>query len=65
MSASRGPFRPGEIAHRSGQYREVGPKGAKGREVTVVKGEPLPPTSRPNRTYVLTDPTQNKSGWPE
>jgi hypothetical protein len=59
---SRGPFRPGEIAHRSGQYREVGPRGGKGREVTVVRGEPMPPTTRLNRAYVLVDPTKNKSG---
>jgi hypothetical protein len=64
MHTSRGPFHPGEIAQRSGQYREVGPKGDKGREVTVVKGEPLPPTSQPNCTYILTDPTDNQSGKP-
>ena len=62
MLASRGPFRPGETAPRSGQYRETGPRGGKGREVTVVKGEPLPPTTVPNRTYRLADPTQNQSG---
>jgi hypothetical protein len=62
MAQQRGPFRPGEIAQRSGQYVERGPRGGKGREVTVVKGEPFPPTSRPNRTYYLTDPTKNLSG---
>ncbi len=62
MSAIRGPFRPGEIATRSGQYRETGPRGGGGREVTVVKGEPLPPTTAPNRTYQLVDPTKNQSG---
>jgi hypothetical protein len=30
--------------------------------VTVVKGEPLPPTAAPNRTYKLVDLTKNKSG---
>jgi hypothetical protein len=62
MSATRVPFRPGEIAPRSGQYRENGPRGARGREVTVVKGEPMPPTTTPNRTYTLVGPTKNQSG---
>lgn len=62
MTARRGPFRPGEVAHRSGQYRETGPRGKKGREVTVVKGERLPPTTAPNCTYRLVDPTNNKAG---
>jgi YjzC-like protein len=55
-------MKPGETAPRSGQYQEMGPRGGKGREVTVVKGEPLPPTTAPNRTYRLVDPTKNKSG---
>jgi hypothetical protein len=62
MATTRGPFRPGETALRSGQYREMGPRGGRGREVTVVKGEPFPPTTRPNRTYTLVDPTKNKAG---
>jgi YjzC-like protein len=65
MSSSRGPFHPGEIAHRSGQYRETGPRGGKGREVTVVKGEPFPPTTKPGHTYTLVDATKNKSGLEE
>jgi hypothetical protein len=60
MSATRGPFRPGEIAPRSGQCRETGPRGGRGREVTVVKGEPT--TTAPNRTYKLVDPRKNLSG---
>ena len=37
--------KPGEIAKVSGQYPMVGPKGGDtGQEVTVVKGEPFPPT---------------------
>lgn len=55
--------KPGTTAPRSGQYREVGPNGGTpGREVTVPAGRPLPPTTRPNRGYVLSDPTDNKSG---
>jgi hypothetical protein len=46
----------------SGQYLQVGPKGGKGKEVTVVKGEPLPPTPNQGGTYKLVDATKNKSG---
>ena len=40
-------FKPGQTAPNSGQYQQIGPRGGKGREVTVVKGEPLPPTTMP------------------
>ena len=39
---SRGT-RPAQKAPASGQHSEVGPRGGKGREVTAVKGRPLPP----------------------
>jgi hypothetical protein len=56
-------LKPGETAPKSGQYTEVGPRGGPpGREVTVPAGRPLPPTTGPNKGYVLTDPTKNKSG---
>lgn len=56
-------FRPGEKAPASGQYEEVGPRrGGTGHEVTSVKGEPLPPTSRPGHGYILVDRTRNNSG---
>ena len=55
-------LKPGAIAPNSGQYLEVGPRGGKGREVTSVKGEPLPPTTKPRSTYKLVDRTKNKSG---
>jgi len=61
MSRNKG-LKPGQQAPQSGQYVQVGPKGGKGKEVTVVKGEPLPPTPRPGMTYDITDPTKNKSG---
>lgn len=54
--------KPGQKATRSGQYQQVGPRGGKGKEVTVVKGEPLPPTPQPGMTYKLVDPTKNKAG---
>ena len=61
MSKKSG-FKPGDTAPNSGRYREIGPRGGKGREVTSVKGEPLPPTTKPGSTYTLVDPTHNKSG---
>ena len=57
------PLKPGTDAPKSGQYKEVGPRGGQpGREVTVPKGRPLPPTTAPGRGYELVDPTDNKSG---
>ena len=55
------PLRPGSTAPHSGQYQQVGPRGGKGKEVTSVKGEPLPPGPS-GTTYKLVDPTKNKSG---
>ena len=53
--------KPGEIAPVSGQYEVVGPRGGKtGREVTVVRGEPFPPTPKPGQTFVLVDKTKHK-----
>jgi hypothetical protein len=60
--AKKSGFKPGQTAPNSGQYQQVGPRGGKGREVTSVRGEPLPPTTKPGRTYKLVDPTKNKSG---
>lgn len=61
MSKKSG-FKPGEKAPNSGQYQQIGPRGGKGPEVTVTKGEPLPPTQQPGSTYTLVDPSKNKSG---
>lgn len=61
MSKATG-LKPGQIAPRSGQYERIGPRGAKGPEVTTVRGEPLPPTPKPGSTYNLVDPTKHKSG---
>lgn len=56
------PLKPGQKAPASGQYQQIGPKGGKGKEVTTVKGEPLPPSPAKGSTYKLVDPTKNKSG---
>jgi hypothetical protein len=60
--AKKSKLPPGTPAPGSGQYREVGPRGGKGREVTSTKRHPLPPTTKPKRTYKFVDPTKNKSG---
>lgn len=48
-------FRPGQAAPKSGQYRRVGSN----KEVTVTRGEPLPPTPKPGQKYVLVDRTKH------
>ena len=64
MSKGKG-HRPGEKADRSGQYGIQGPRGGDtGKERTVVKGEPFPPTPQKGQSYKLNDPTKNKSGKP-
>ncbi len=55
------PLKPGNIAPRSGQYRQIGPRGGLGKEVTVPKGTVLPPGPK-GTTYKLVDATKNKSG---
>ena len=62
MARKSEPLRPGDTAERSGQYQEIGPRGAKGREVTMPAGHTLPPTTAPGRRYKLVDPTKNKAG---
>ena len=59
---SRKPLKPGNIAPRSGQYGQYGPRGGFQREVTTTKGEPLPPAPKPGMSYKILDPTKNKSG---
>lgn len=56
-------LKPGQTAPKSGQYGIVGPRGGDtGKERTVTKGEPMPPTPKPGQKYVMNDPTKNKSG---
>jgi len=62
MAKKMSGLKPGEKAPASGQYQEIGPRGGKGHEVTSVKGEPLPPSTKPGSTYTLVDPSKNKSG---
>jgi hypothetical protein len=63
MSKAKAPtYKPGQKAPISGQYEVVGPKGGKtGQEVTVTKGEKLPPTPESGQNFVLVDKTKHKS----
>ncbi|MFN8658897.1 MAG: YjzC family protein [Candidatus Obscuribacterales bacterium] len=55
-------LKPGQTAPASGQYKVVGPKGGDQKvEVTVVKGEPMPPTPKPGMGFELVDKTKHKS----
>ena len=50
----------GEIAKDSGQYPIRGPRGGDtGKERTVVKGEPFPPTPEKGQTYGPPDKTKH------
>jgi len=60
--ANNKSLKPGNNAPSSGQYREVGPRGGQGREITATKGETLPPTTKQGSSYKLVDATKNKSG---
>ena len=62
MSKAKPPtYKSGQKAPKSGQYGVVGPKGGKtGTEVTVTKGETLPPTAKPGQGFVLVDKTKHK-----
>ena len=52
---------PGEKASQSGQYEITGPRGGgTGKERTVTRGEPLPPTPEAGQKYRLVDPTKHK-----
>lgn len=56
-------IKPGEKAPASGQYRVVGPRGGNlHKEVTAIKGKTMPPTQKSGQTYIMNDPTKNKSG---
>ncbi len=55
-------LKPGNKAPASGQYQQVGPRGGKGNEVTVSKGEIMPPTNKPGSSFSLVDASKNKAG---
>jgi hypothetical protein len=58
-------YKPGETAPRSGEYEIRGPRGGHtGKERTVVKGEPFPPTRQSGESYALSRPAHNNAGRP-
>lgn len=63
MANKTSKLKPGQTAPRSGQYVVVNAQGrSTGKERTVTRGEPMPPTPKKRQTYRLVDPTKNKSG---
>lgn len=60
MTSKTSGLKPGQSAPKSGQYQIQGPRGGKGPERTVVRGEPMPPTPSRGSTYNLVDPTKTK-----
>lgn len=58
---NRQPLKPGQNAPTSGQYGVYGPRGGDlNREVTVSRGERMPPTAKPGQTYRLEDATRHR-----
>lgn len=55
-------LKPGMQAPKSGQYKEVGPRGGfvSNTEITAVAGKTLPPTGKSGNLYVLVDSTKHK-----
>jgi hypothetical protein len=60
MSEKTRDLKPGQEAPVSGQYEIVGPRGGKGPERTVTRGEPLPPTPAAGSRYKLVDRTRTR-----
>lgn len=53
-------YSPGEKVPNSGQADIVGPRGGTtGKQRTVVKGEPFPPTPERGQGYQITDRTKH------
>jgi len=53
-------YKPGQPAPRSGQYEIIGPRGGNtGKERTIVKDEPMPPTPGKGMKYKIVDPTKH------
>jgi hypothetical protein len=61
-AAKKKIIKPGQKTPASGQYRELGPRGGKMIEKTMVKGHTAPPTEVKGASYKLVDRTKNKSG---
>ncbi len=56
-------LKPGQKSDISGQYELEGPKGGRlGREATIIKHKPAPPTPGPGMKWALVDKTKHKRG---
>lgn len=54
-------FKPGEPVPESGQVEIINARGKKtGKERTVVKGEPFPPTPKKRQKFRMGDKTKHK-----
>lgn len=63
MSKNNPILRPGQTAPFSAQYAEYGPRGGNlNHEVTVSKGETMPPSQGKGHTFRVADKSNNKSG---
>ncbi len=63
IDMARNKLKPGQTAPASGQYGIIGSRGGDtGKERTVVRGEPMPPTPKSGQSYRLVDRTRNKAG---
>jgi len=57
---AKSTLKPGQIAPKSGQYERVNRIGnPTGKEVTVTRGEPLPPTLKKGQTFRIVDQTKH------
>lgn len=58
--AQKPSLKSGQTAPKSGQYERVNRIGnPTGKEVTVTRGEPLPPTPKKGQSYRLVDKTKH------
>jgi hypothetical protein len=63
--SKNGTIPPGTPAPVSGEFEVIGPRGGDtGKEVTAIRGRPLPPPPKPGMTYRIHRPAHNKSGKP-
>lgn len=59
------PQNPGETPSKPGEFVECGPRGGeirRPRVVTIDKGDKLPPTQKPGRTWVRIGPRKQNEG---
>ena len=53
-------YKPGQRVPYSGQAEIIGPRGGRtGKERTVTRGEPFPPTPKKRQRYVIVDRTKH------